>query len=61
MNVRIYDYISNDEEFNETKVDFRGNTAYSSMMTKLCNFNPRREFVVKIVKDLIYVAFMHME
>tara|TARA_B110000003_G_scaffold73460_1_gene74838 strand:+ start:7127 stop:8590 length:1464 start_codon:yes stop_codon:yes gene_type:complete len=53
VNVRIYDYISNDEEFNETKYDFRGNTAYSSMMTKLCNFNPRREFVVKIVKDLI--------
>ena len=23
------------------------------MMTKLCNFNPRREFVVKIVKDLM--------
>ena len=53
VTVRIYDYISNDEEFNETKYDFRGNTAYSSMMTKLCNFNPRREFVVKIVKDLI--------
>ena len=33
VNVRIYDYISSDEEFNETKVDFRGNTAYSSMMT----------------------------
>ena len=53
VNVRIYDYITEDEEFNETKVDFRGNTAYSSMMTKLCNFNPRREFVVKIVKDLM--------
>ena len=29
VNVRIYDYIS-DEEFNETKVDFRGNRCSST-------------------------------
>lgn len=53
VEVNIYDYISQDTEFNETKLDYRGNPLYSSMMTKLCNFNPRREFIVKIIKDLM--------
>ena len=42
-----------DNEFNETKLDYRGNTAYATMMTKLCGFNPRREFIVKIIGDLM--------
>ena len=53
VTVRLYDYISEDEEFNETKLDYRGNTAYATMMTKLCGFNPRREFIVKIIGDLM--------
>ena len=53
VQVRIYDYITQDEEFNEMKYDFRGNVAYSTMMTKLCNYNPRRDFIIKIIKDLI--------
>lgn len=51
--VRIYDYITEDAEFNETKYDYRGNAAYSTMMTKLCNYNPRCEFIIKIIKDLM--------
>ena len=53
VEVKIYDYISEDVEFNETKYDYKGNPIYSSMMTKLCNYNPRCEFIVKIIKDLI--------
>ena len=53
VEVRIYDYITEDAEFNETKFDYRGNTAYSTMMTKLCNYNPRCDFIIKIIKDLM--------
>ena len=53
VEVKIYDFITQDVEFNETKLDYRGNTAYSTMMTKLCNFNQRCDFIIKILGDLI--------
>jgi len=53
VEVRIYDYTCKDEEFNQTSLDFRGNPAYSTMMTKLCTFNNRSDFIIKIISDLI--------
>ncbi len=53
VTVRCYDFIVNDEEFNNTKYDFRGNPAYSSMITKICSYDKRSDFIIKIVKDLI--------
>ena len=53
VEVKMYDFITEDVEFNETKLDYRGNTAYSTMMTKLCNFNPRCDFIIKILQDLM--------
>jgi len=51
--VRGIQYEVNDEEFNEVEYDFRGNPLYSKMITKLCSYNRRSEFIIKIVKDLI--------
>lgn len=51
--VRGFQYEVNDEEFNEVDYDFRGNPQYSKMITKLCSYNRRSEFIIKIVKDLI--------
>ena len=39
--VRAIDYKVNDEEFNEVKGDYRGNPAYSTMISKLCAHNNR--------------------
>jgi superfamily II DNA or RNA helicase len=33
--------------------DFRGNTKYSSMIVKLCEFGPRSDFIVKVLGDLL--------
>jgi superfamily II DNA or RNA helicase len=51
--VRGIRYKHNNEEFNQNLVDFRGNPQYSTMITNLCNFNPRTEFIIRILKDMI--------
>ena len=51
--VRGIKYISNDPEFNETEMDFRGSPKYSTMISKLCEFGPRSDFIVRVIKDLI--------
>lgn len=52
--VKAITYISNDSEFNETEYDFRGSPKYSTMLSKLSNFNSRNSFVVKIIADLLH-------
>jgi len=52
VTVRAIEYIVNDDEFNETKLDFRGNPAYSSMISKLCEYNRRSEFILKVLADM---------
>jgi superfamily II DNA or RNA helicase len=51
--VRAIEYKTNDVEFNDTEIDYRGNPQYSKMIVKLCSFVPRSEFIVKVVCDLI--------
>lgn len=53
VQVRAVHYKTLDPEFNEVETDFRGNTKFSTMITKLCNFVPRSEFIIKIIGDLI--------
>jgi superfamily II DNA or RNA helicase len=48
--IKRIDYKSNDEEFEETIYDYRGNPQYSSMITKLCDYNHRSEFIIQVVK-----------
>jgi hypothetical protein len=51
--VRAIDYISADPEFNEILYDQRGNPKYSTMISKLCDFGPRSDFIVRVLGDLI--------
>jgi superfamily II DNA or RNA helicase len=51
--VRAIDYKANDEEFNEVKLDFRGNVQYSTMISKLCEYNRRSEFILKVLSDML--------
>jgi superfamily II DNA or RNA helicase len=48
--VRGITYQTNDNEFNELELDFRGQTAASKMLSKLCNYNYRSEFILKVLK-----------
>jgi len=50
--VRGIVFKSTDAEFNETETDFRGKPKYSTMITKLCEFGPRKDFLVRILEDL---------
>jgi len=51
--VRAITYQTNDAAFNEVEVDFRGNTKYSSMIVKLCEYGPRSDFIVRVLGDLL--------
>jgi len=42
-------YVINDDEFNEVEYDYRGNPKFSTMISKLCNYNRRSEFIVEVV------------
>ena len=48
--VKAVEFITSDKEFNETKYDYRGSPAYSSMISKLCTFNHRSEFILRLLK-----------
>jgi superfamily II DNA or RNA helicase len=47
--VKAIHYKVNDDEFNEIKYDYRGNPLYSTMISKLCNYNHRSEFILKVL------------
>ena len=47
--VKAVEFISNDEEFDETEYDYRGNPQYSKMITKLCSYNRRCEFILEVL------------
>jgi superfamily II DNA or RNA helicase len=51
--VRGITYQINDDEYNELELDFRGQTAASKMLSKICNYNRRSEFIIKVLKDMI--------
>jgi len=53
VSVRAVRYLSNDPDFNEVEHDFRGNAKYSTMISKLCDFGPRSDFIIRIIKDLV--------
>ena len=49
--VKAIEFQSNDEEFNEIVYDFRGNPQYSTMISKLCNFYDRSNFILRVLKE----------
>ena len=51
--VRGIVYNSSDPQFNEVEYDWRGTPKYSTMITKLCEFGPRSDFIVRVVGDLV--------
>jgi superfamily II DNA or RNA helicase len=42
-------YSIDDEVFNETQYDYMGNPKFSTMISKLCNYNRRSEFILRAI------------
>jgi superfamily II DNA or RNA helicase len=53
VHVRSIEFKTNDKEFNETEYDFRGAPKYSTMISKLCEYGPRSDFIVTVIHDLM--------
>ncbi len=53
VSVRAIEYKTNDREFNETELDFKGSPQFSKMIVKLCDYGPRSDFIIRIIRDLI--------
>jgi len=53
VSVRAIEYKTNDHGFNETEVDFKGTPQFSKMIVKLCEYGPRSDFIIRIIRDLI--------
>jgi hypothetical protein len=51
--VRGIEFLTNDSDFNEVEYDFRGQPKYSTMISKICAYGPRSDFIVKTIKDLL--------
>jgi len=48
--VKAVEYKVDDEEFNQMETDYRGNPKFSTMITKLCSFNHRSEYIINVIK-----------
>ena len=42
-----------DEDFNKLETNWKGDINYSGMIKKLCEFNPRREYILNIIEEEI--------
>ena len=47
--VKAIQYVTPDRDFNEMCYDYRGSPAYSTMISKLCAFNGRSEFILTVL------------
>jgi len=51
--VNVIDYSHDAPQYNKVKLDMRGNVQYSSMITTLCSFQPRSDFIVSLIHVLL--------
>ena len=50
--VQAIEYESRDPEFNEVEMLNNGKVNFSSMVSKLCSFTPRSDFIIRIIRTL---------
>ena len=49
--VKGIEYRVDDDEFNETKYDYRGNPKFSTMISTICDYSHRSEFILYILEN----------
>lgn len=53
VEVRAIEYVNTDVEYNEVAYDYMGNVAHTTMISKISNFPPRCNYMVRLLRDLI--------
>ena len=54
--VKAIDFIvDNDNDYNEVERDYRGNVKYTTMVSKVSNFNSRSDFIVYILESELFI------
>jgi len=53
VHVNAIQYIDDDDEFNRVEYNFKGQTHYSIMIRKLCEHEPRRQFIMWLIRDYL--------
>ena len=53
VQVRGIEFDSRDTAYSTMEYDFRGMPKYSTMITKICEFGPRSDFIVRVIDDLL--------
>ena len=53
--VKSIDYIVDDEEYNEVERDYRGNTKYSTMISKISKYTYRSNFIINVIENELIV------
>jgi superfamily II DNA or RNA helicase len=51
--VRGIMYKTDDEEFLNVERDYKGDVCVSKMLSKICNFNRRSDFIIHVLKDML--------
>ena len=51
--VKAVEFLSDDLEFKNVVTDFRGQVQFSTMISKLCSYNRRTEFIIKVLQDML--------
>ena len=53
VQVRGIEFQSKDPNYSTMEYDFRGMPKYSTMITKICEFGPRSDFIIRVINDLL--------
>lgn len=53
--IKAIHYKTDDTDFNDTIYDFKGNPNIAGMICKLCDYNNRTEFILKVLLDSIKI------
>jgi superfamily II DNA or RNA helicase len=48
--VKTIKYYNDDDEFSKVEYNYKGQVHYSIMISKICQFNPRSEFIIKVLQ-----------
>ena len=51
--VKAIKYKNDDIEYGKTETNFRGEVAYARMINKICDYNRRSEFILKILENIV--------
>ena len=51
--VKSIEYFNDDDDYSKTEYNWKGQTNYVCMIKKLCEFNPRRDFILKVLIKIL--------